>query len=434
MKKKLFHLWADWEYDEKNCIRRRTCRNKKCNECYSEEEWHDFGNWEYEKPGSCLQIRRCKRTGCCKVETGMVEHQFEDWEYIQSDSCEQIRKCRRCSKTETYIADHQFGEWEYYTEGSCGQRCVCRHCGYTKMRVYHREREVRILERECVEEHICPVCGDSEVVQKEHEWSKMMPYKKSLQTAISSFKKKKEHLESVLVGFKSGDREWFGNEYWMANAELGRLNGEIESLEQKILVAGDNDWGRICLHCKRIEYLGDDRNWKRTKGFMSYSHSDREYADFLDGKLKESGLYITRDIRDLNVGNNLQQFMGRVSESEYVVVILSDAYFCSENCMYEAVKVVHTMAERECKLIIYSIGLSIAQKEIQEKYQAYWQNKLEEAVVKNESPHKIEIYKGICENIWEFMNLAAKHKYEKVDGIRDIDEKKVRDMVRLIVQ
>lgn len=73
--------------------------------------------------------------------------------------------------------------------------------------------------------------------------------------------------------------------------------------------------------------------------FLSYSWNNTDIADEIDEAWKKIGLTFVRDVRDLSFKENLNQFMRRVHDSDYVVLLISKAYLESKNCMYEAMEV-----------------------------------------------------------------------------------------------
>ena len=80
----------------------------------------------------------------------------------------------------------------------------------------------------------------------------------------------------------------------------------------------------------------NELNQNDTKIFLSYCQKDSDIADEVDNKI--TGLIdckISRDVRDVKYGDSFNAFMKLVSEKDYVIMIISDAYLKSMNCMYE---------------------------------------------------------------------------------------------------
>jgi hypothetical protein len=70
--------------------------------------------------------------------------------------------------------------------------------------------------------------------------------------------------------------------------------------------------------------------------FISYSSDDGKVVDELDKKLQKYGYKIERDIRDLDYTQSIkEEFMKRIRKTDYSIIILSDRFLTSENCMRE---------------------------------------------------------------------------------------------------
>lgn len=69
--------------------------------------------------------------------------------------------------------------------------------------------------------------------------------------------------------------------------------------------------------------------------FISYSWNDTSFVDKLDSKLQTYGYKIERDIRDAEYAKNIKDFMKRIRKTDYSIIILSDNFLKSENCMRE---------------------------------------------------------------------------------------------------
>ncbi len=69
--------------------------------------------------------------------------------------------------------------------------------------------------------------------------------------------------------------------------------------------------------------------------FISYSWNDRTFVDGFDEKLQKHGYKIERDIRDAEYAKSIKEFMKRIRRADYSIIILSDSFLKSENCMRE---------------------------------------------------------------------------------------------------
>ena len=75
--------------------------------------------------------------------------------------------------------------------------------------------------------------------------------------------------------------------------------------------------------------------------FISYAwggESER-IVNELDKRLLEKGLTVIRDKRDLGFKGNIKEFMQRIGQGHYVIVVISDKYLKSDNCMFELLEI-----------------------------------------------------------------------------------------------
>jgi len=78
--------------------------------------------------------------------------------------------------------------------------------------------------------------------------------------------------------------------------------------------------------------------------FISYAWgeetSEREaIVNQLDQALQKRGLRIVRDKRDLGYKGSIRKFMERIGDGDCIVVVISDKYLRSKNCMFELVEI-----------------------------------------------------------------------------------------------
>lgn len=73
----------------------------------------------------------------------------------------------------------------------------------------------------------------------------------------------------------------------------------------------------------------------KTSIFISYSWKDKELVDKLDKELQSLGYNIKRDVRDAQVSESIKEFMKKIRKTDYSIIVLSDAFLKSQNCMKE---------------------------------------------------------------------------------------------------
>ncbi|HNK63756.1 MAG TPA: toll/interleukin-1 receptor domain-containing protein [Anaerolineales bacterium] len=75
--------------------------------------------------------------------------------------------------------------------------------------------------------------------------------------------------------------------------------------------------------------------------FISYAWGGEreEVVNQVDKALQKRGLKITRDKRELGYKGSINEFMERIGRGDCVILVISDKYLRSPNCMYELVEI-----------------------------------------------------------------------------------------------
>jgi hypothetical protein len=75
--------------------------------------------------------------------------------------------------------------------------------------------------------------------------------------------------------------------------------------------------------------------------FISYAWGGEreEIVNQIDRSLQERGINITRDKRDLGYKGSIKEFMERIGQGNCIIVVVSDKYLRSPNCMFELVEI-----------------------------------------------------------------------------------------------
>lgn len=80
-----------------------------------------------------------------------------------------------------------------------------------------------------------------------------------------------------------------------------------------------------------------------TTVFLSYCQRDSDIADLIENSLQpsiEGKAKISRDIRDVEYHESFKKFMQSIEKHDYVIMLISDNYLKSRNCMFEVMEVV----------------------------------------------------------------------------------------------
>lgn len=75
--------------------------------------------------------------------------------------------------------------------------------------------------------------------------------------------------------------------------------------------------------------------------FISYAWGGEreEIVNQIDRSLQERGIKITRDKRELGYKGSIKEFMERIGQGHCIIVVVSDKYLRSPNCMFELVEI-----------------------------------------------------------------------------------------------
>jgi hypothetical protein len=150
--------------------------------------------------------------------------------------------------------------------------------------------------------------------------------------------------------------------------------------------------------------------------FISYAWgedaSEREaIVNQIDLSLQKRGLKIIRDKRDLGYKGSIREFMERIGEGDSIIVVISDKYLRSKNCMYELIQIAKNkqFADRVFPIILSDAKIYDAGDRLD--YIEHWEKE------------KARLNKRIRE-LSDFSNLESiQEELNDVDEFRDeIDE------------
>lgn len=168
--------------------------------------------------------------------------------------------------------------------------------------------------------------------------------------------------------------------------------------------------------------------------FLSYNWHDGDTADRIDKYLSRiSGITVKRDVRDIGAWKSIRGFMESIREQDYAVLIVSDSYLKSKNCMFEVMEI---MKEREYTNRIFPavVETGIYDPLVRAGYISYWQQECEklEGTVRGLDPaNAVELaadlkrYKSISSSIGEFLSMVADRNNPDIQDVEAQIEKAV---------
>lgn len=114
--------------------------------------------------------------------------------------------------------------------------------------------------------------------------------------------------------------------------------------------------------------------------FVSYGWGgeSEQMVDQIDQALQTRGIKIVRDKRDLGYKGSISEFMQRIGRGMCVIVVISDKYLRSPNCMYELVEIAKNKDFYDRVFPVVLGDADIYNPVNRLKYIKYWEEKLKE--------------------------------------------------------
>src|SRR4026209_1654922 len=104
----------------------------------------------------------------------------------------------------------------------------------------------------------------------------------------------------------------------------------------------------------------------------------QEIVNQTDKALQARGITITRDKRDLGYKGSIKQFMERIGQGNCVIVVISDKYLRSPNCMFELVEIAGNKQFHDRIFPIVLAAADIYDPVKRLGYVKYWEDKRNE--------------------------------------------------------
>lgn len=133
---------------------------------------------------------------------------------------------------------------------------------------------------------------------------------------------------------------WYGQRYTSSNKFADMISAFMRKVIEPFVVAL-----RSYLELSLIDADDDDDSVKPEEKtiFLSYCQKDSDIADIIDNRLSEilsSKVKISRDIRDVAYHESFGKFMRTIQDHDYVILLVSDHYLKSRNCLYEVTEAI----------------------------------------------------------------------------------------------
>lgn len=168
--------------------------------------------------------------------------------------------------------------------------------------------------------------------------------------------------------------------------------------------------------------------------FLSYCWRDEEVVNKIDNYFKSRHVLFQRDKREIKSWESIRTFMKRIRNSSYAILVISDNYLKSINCMYEVLEVMKDEGYKNRILTVVLRDANIYDTMGRAKYIRYWNEKhkeLSKAISEiNDYESTISLSeelkrtREIMNNIGEFVSIVSDMNNPNIDNIcKEINNK-----------
>ncbi len=150
--------------------------------------------------------------------------------------------------------------------------------------------------------------------------------------------------------------------------------------------------------------------------FLSYSWNNDSIADRLEELFSLENIMLIRDKKEIKYKQSIKEFMRKVRKSDFCLMIISDDYLKSTNCMYEVLEFIKDENFKERILPLIHKDCGIFRIDCRVKYTQYWENeykKINDLLSNVENLNQVEIIdeckriENIKRNVGEFLNIIS---------------------------
>lgn len=176
--------------------------------------------------------------------------------------------------------------------------------------------------------------------------------------------------------------------------------------------------------------------------FLSYCQKNKNEADIIDNIFLQKGILLTRDVRDLEYKQSIQEFMKKIREHDFAILLISHEYLTSENCMYEFLQVLKEK-DFEYKMLPIIVIEDFFNSNLKITYIKYWKdkkkdmsNKIKEMVAEDleeyigDYAEILRKYKIIENEIGEIIENLQNRKMIKFSDEKEIDFQTIFDTIK----
>lgn len=173
---------------------------------------------------------------------------------------------------------------------------------------------------------------------------------------------------------------------------------------------------------------------KKVNIFLSYCWNDSNEADRIYDYFKNNqNIELHRDTIDIKRWGSIKEYMQSVENMDYIILLISDAYLKSANCMYEVLEVMRDRSYR-AKIFPAVVYSKIYSPITRAKYVKHWQdefkeleNTLQEINMQNlgKLNEDLKQRQDIASNIAEFLDVICDMNNPNAEDVCVVIEEKL---------
>jgi len=173
---------------------------------------------------------------------------------------------------------------------------------------------------------------------------------------------------------------------------------------------------------------------KKPNIFISYSWQTKEIADKISSDLQLIGISIIKDNQELNYTDNIPNFMKRIRSCDYALLIISDSYLKSKNCLFEILELQkdENHWNKILPVVVKETKFYSAIERL--KYVSFWEQRTRELelaleninpINSPESYKELKFFKDISSNIDSFLKKLSELLHYSPEEIIKINYKPI---------
>lgn len=166
--------------------------------------------------------------------------------------------------------------------------------------------------------------------------------------------------------------------------------------------------------------------------FISYNREQKSFADEIESSVS-TVCPVLRDTNDIAPWGSIEEFMKRIRKADYAVLLISDEYLKSTNCMYEACQLYKdaNWKSRTMYVVLGNADTYVYTVTNHERYIQYWQERKStlEGQIKNLPPESVDSITAEFKRVSELLLMLG----DFLKAIRDTNNLKPEETIDAII-